>query len=123
MHRQCTVPNAPGPECTTTAAGAAGNVANQAMTSDGPIDTKKALIAGGVNAAGMVAGQVLQAPAKALTTTTVTGNPGLPVTSLRGRVFRIGAEAAEEFPDEASQYVIQDVSGEIISAAVDKKMN
>lgn len=102
-----------------TAAGAAGDVASQALTGDGSIDAGQALGAGAANAAGLAVGTALAAPARALSTTVTAGNPGLPVTSLSGRTFMIGAEASETIVNETQQQFLQDVSGEVVSAVAD----
>jgi len=100
------------------AAGAAGEVASQAIGGE-QIDAGQALGAGLANAAGLAAGAVLAAPARALSTSVTAGSPGLPVTSLSGRTFMVGAEASETVVNEALQQSLQDTSGEVVSAIAD----
>jgi RHS repeat-associated protein len=99
-----------------TAAGAIGSVVTQATTGDGSVNYGEALVVGGANAAGLAAGTAFTKHAQALTTTVIPGNPGLPVTSLRGRIFMIGATETKTYTDEISQQALQDIVGETTSA-------
>jgi len=98
------------------AVGAAGEILTGASAGE-------ALVAGAANAVGLSAGQQLQGVARVLATTKTAGNPGLPVTSLRGRVFMVGAEAPKEIVNEVEQRIVQDAVGAAASEAARKLLN
>ncbi len=100
-----------------TTIGAAGEVANQAIQGQ-DIDVKQAAIAGISNAAGLGFGQALAGPAKKLTTITMQGNPGLPVTSPSGKTFMVGKTPTRKFASEMGQQTVQDFAGAVTSAFV-----
>lgn len=98
------------------AVGAGGEVATGASAGE-------ALVAGAANAVGLGAGEAFRGVAKSAATVKTAGNPGLPVTSLRGRVFMVGAEAPKEIVNEADQQILQDAAGAIVSEAARKLLN
>ncbi len=98
------------------AAGAVGSVATQATTGDGTVDYGEAAVAGAANATGVAAGAAFSKPAQALSTTVIPANPGLPVTSLSGKTFMVGATEATTHTDAVGQQMLQDSVGEISSA-------
>lgn len=100
------------------AAGAAGDAVNQALVVDAPVDMGQAMIGGVANAAGLGAGRAIQAPAAAIATRSVAGNPGLPVTSLTGQTFQVGAVAPSTVTDEYLQHSIQNAVGEALSSEI-----
>ncbi|WP_444901361.1 hypothetical protein ACJJIG_17480 [Microbulbifer sp. SSSA007] len=107
---------------TATAAGAAGDAANQYMAG-GEIDSGKALLAGVANAAGMVGGQVVQPFAKATTTVTLPAKEGFSVNSLSGKTFQTGAAPAIDVPSPGAQQILQDSAGGTATALINEKMN
>jgi len=56
-------------------------------------------------------GAIAAPAARALSTTTTGGNPGLPVTSLRGRTFMIGAQSSHTIVNKTQQQFLQDAAG------------
>lgn len=99
------------------AAGAAGNVANQAMAG-GDIDTGQALVAGAANAIGLGAGQFAAPAAKAFATSTVPAKAGLPVVVLGGKTHMVGAQPAQTYTSESLTQFAQDAIGETVSAGI-----
>lgn len=96
--------------------GAAGNVANQAMTSDGPINWQEAGVAGVANAAGAGMGRMLSGPAESAATTTILpAMDGLPTPSLSGRMFWVGQQDAVTQTSVAGAQVIQDAAGAAVT--------
>lgn len=80
---------------TAGAIGAAGSAAKQQITT-GKIDGGQVAIDAAANGVGQVVGGTIGAAAgRTLATTTVPAVRGLPVTSLSGRVFQIGAQPAQ----------------------------
>jgi uncharacterized protein RhaS with RHS repeats len=104
------------------AVGGAGEVGAQVAKGES-IDTGKAAVAGLANATGLVAGQAIAAPAKAISTTTVAGSAGVPVKSLSGRTFMVGATPSKATVSEAQQQVLQDTVGESAAALTQERLN
>jgi RHS repeat-associated protein len=100
-----------------TAAGAAGNAGTQLATT-GKVDAGKALAAGAANAAGLAVGAAAAKPATALATVKTAGNPGLPVTSLKGNTFMVGKTEATSVTSESVKQGVQDTIGESVSAKI-----
>jgi len=103
------------------AVGSAGEVAAQAAKGE-TIDTGKALMAGVANGVGLGAGKLAEPLGKAAGTTTVAGNPGFKVTSLRGREFTHGASPASSTVSEGVKQSVQDTAGAAASSAMEEKM-
>jgi RHS repeat-associated protein len=97
------------------AAGAVGSVGTELATT-GKIDAGKALVAGAANATGLLAGNALTKPASAIATVKTVGNPGLPVTSLKGNTFMVGKTEGASVTSEGTKQAVQDVAGETTSA-------
>ncbi len=101
------------------AIGAAGNVANQAMTSDAPISWTDAGIAGVANAAGFGVGQGAAGFARSQATTTILpALDGLPTPSISGRMFWVGQQEAVTNTSELGAQAIQDTIGVAVSEGI-----
>jgi len=99
------------------AIGAAGDVAIQAATT-GKLDVEQALVAGLSNAAGLGVGQALAKPAAAAATVKTPGNPGLPVTSLRGNIFMVGRVNPSSEVVESVQQTLQGAAAAATSTVI-----
>ena len=102
------------------AVGASGEVAAQAAKGES-IDTGKALTAGVANGGGLAIGTLVAPVAKAAATTTVPGNPGFQVTSLRGQTFTVNAIPASTTTSEGVQQTVQDAAAAIGSSLVEQQ--
>lgn len=105
-----------------TAAGTVGSAGTQLATT-GSVDAGKALTAGAANAVGLAAGAAVAKPATALATVKTAGNPGLPVTSLKGNTFSVGKVEASSVTSETVKQGVQDVIGESVSAKANCEMS
>lgn len=104
------------------AVGAVGEIGAQLATGR-PVDAQSALAAGAANAAGLAAGQAIAPLARTMSTTIVPGSAGLPVQSLSGRTFQVGASAPREFVSPLMQQTIQDTVGASSSPFFEKKFS
>jgi RHS repeat-associated protein len=101
--------------------GAVGNVANQAMTSDAPINFTEAGIAGLANAVGLGVGQALSGPAKSAASSTISqGVDGLPTPSISGKMFWVGQQAPVVRESAMGAQIIQDTAGAVTSEIINK---
>jgi hypothetical protein len=85
------------------------------------IDYNEALISGAANMGGLLIGQALRGPATWASSNVTPANYGLPVTSLRGRVFMVGSAPRSVDTSHNLQQFYQDLFGAGISSAANSR--
>jgi RHS repeat-associated protein len=106
---------------TAAAAGSVGDAANQFMAG-GTVDAGQALAGGGLNIIGVGAGRMAQPGARLAATTHIAAREGLPVQSLSGRTFYVGARSASSHTHEGFQQVLQNTIGGISSSILNENV-